>query len=203
MKYCPYCAEKLIRPVDVCPYCKKSIDLTLFQEIYEPGESSFLNRKLLFRRWFKERSLYLYPVMALIIGFLIGIIITYSYSQLRFASERSTYENQIAELQNTLQEKEASAGNVQSDLQNQLAIKDDIIKILIDQKDLFSRLIYFTNRLSANSLITPNSPEDIDGYKRNTLYLIRLFDESQDKLKAKGLEDNRTYSLQTVPSLLE
>jgi uncharacterized membrane-anchored protein YhcB (DUF1043 family) len=203
MKYCPFCAEKLIKPVKVCPYCKKSLDLELFQEIYVSGESSQVNRKLLLKRWFKERSLFFYPVITLLIGFIIGILLTYSYSQLRFAKEKSEYQNQIAQLQNVLQQKEASAGNVQSDLQNQLLNKDEIIKILLDQKDLFSRLIYTTNRLSINSSITLNTPEDIDNFKRNTLYLIQLFNEAQARLNTKGLNDNKTYTLQTVPALLE
>jgi len=203
MKYCPFCAEKLTKPVKVCPYCKKSLDLELFQEIYVSGESSGVNRKLLFKRWFKERALFFYPVIALIIGFIAGIILTFGYSQLKFASEKSNYENQMAELQNILQQKEASAGNVQSDLQKQLLNKDQIIRILLEQKDLLSRLIYTTNRLSSNSIITPNTPEDIDNFKRNTLYLIQLFNDSQTKLGTTGLEDNKSYTLQTVPALLE
>lgn len=203
MKYCPFCAEKLTKPVKVCPYCKKSLDFELFQEIYVSGESSEVNRKLLLKRWFKERALFFYPVIALLTGFIAGIILTYGYSQLKFASEKSNYENQITELQNILQQKETSAGDVQSDLKNQLLNKDEIIKILLEQKDLLSRLIYTTSRLSANSVLTPNTPEDIDNYKRNTLYLIQLFNDSQTKLSAKGLDDNKTYTLQTVPSLLE
>ena len=203
MKYCPFCAEKLSKPVKICPYCKKSLDLELFQEIYVSGESSAVNRKLLFKRWFKERSLFFYPVLALLIGCIAGIISTYSYSQLHFANERSDYQNQITELQNIIKQKEASAGNVQSDLQNQLLNKDEIIRILLEQKDLLSRLIYTTNRLSTNSVITPNTPADIDNFKRNTLYLIQLFNDAQTKLSAKGLDDNKTYTLQTVPALLE
>jgi hypothetical protein len=203
MKYCPFCAEKLIKPVKVCPYCKKSLDLELFQEIYVSGASSRVNRKLLFKRWFKERALFFYPVIALLIGLIGGIILTYSYVQLKFAGDRSKYENQITELRNTLQQEEASAGNTQADLQNQLLNKDEIIKILLEQKDLLSRLIYTTNRLSTNSIVTPNTPEDIDNFKRNTLYLIQLFSDSQTKLRTKGLEDNKSYTLQTIPALLE
>jgi uncharacterized membrane-anchored protein YhcB (DUF1043 family) len=203
MKYCPFCAEKLSKPVKVCPYCNKSLDLELFQEIYVSGESSEVNRKLLLKRWFKERTLIFYPIIALIIGLVAGIIITYGYSLVKFASEKSNYENQIVELQNILQQKETSAGNVQSDLQTQLLKKDEIIKILLEQKDLFSRLIYTTSRLSANSILTPNTPEDADNYKRNTLYLIQLFNDSQTNLNSKGLNDSKTYSLQTVPGLLE
>lgn len=204
MTYCPFCAEKLLKPAKICPYCKKSIDPQLFKEMYgSAGGPSHLDRKLLMKRWFKEHSLFIYPMMALLIGLIIGIILAYSYALIQFSGERSDYQKKITELENTLQKQKTTAGNLESDFQNQLDTKNNIIKILLEQKELLSRLIYFTNRLSENSTLTPNTPEDIDNYRRNTLYIIQLFNESQTKLKSAGLEDNKAYYLQTVPSLLQ
>ncbi len=204
MNYCPFCAEKLLKPVKVCPYCKKSIDPQLLKDIYTPaGGPSGLNRKLLWKRWFTEHSLFIYPIIALILGLIAGIILAYSYAALQFSSEKSAYQQHIAELQNTLQQRESSVSDIQSSLQKQIAKQNEIVKILLEQKDVLSRLIYFTRLLSENSALTPNTPEDIENYRRNTIHLIRLFNESQTKLISAGLEDTRSYNLQTIPALLQ
>ncbi len=203
MKYCPYCAEPLTKPTKSCPHCKKSLDFALIKEMLEPKETSQLNKKLLVKLWFKERSYIFYPVITLIIGFIIGGLILYGFAQGQFAGERGEYKNKIAELQQTIENKEAKAGDVQSDLQKKLARKDKIIEILMDQKDIYSRLIYFTTRLSNASTITPNTDEDADFYRRNTLYLVKLFEEAQKKLEEANFKDDKSYILQSVPSLIQ
>lgn len=166
MTYCPFCAEKLHKPTKICPYCKKSIDPQLFKEMYgSAGGTSRIQRKVLMKRWFKENSFFIYPIITLLIGLIIGSILAYSYALIQFSGERSDYQKQVTELQNTLQEQKTIAGNRQSDFQNQLDTKNNIIKILLEQKELLSRLIYFTNRLSENNILTPNTPEDSDNYR--------------------------------------
>ncbi len=203
MKYCPYCAEALSKPVKVCPYCKKSLDFDLFREIIEPGEDSQLNRKLLLKKWFKESSHIIYPGIAFILGFILGAIMLYSFAQVQFAGQKSEYKEKIDTLEKTVSLQEAAAGDLQSDLKNQLKQKDRVIQSLLEQKDIYSRLIYFTNRLSSNSVITPNSSEDADYYKRNTLYLIRLFEETQSRLNDAKIDQDKSYTLQSVPQLLQ
>jgi hypothetical protein len=203
MKYCPYCAEPLTKPTKICPHCKKSLDFDLIKELLESSETSQLNKKLQMKLWFKERSYIFYPIITLIIGFIIGGVILYGVAQGQFVAERKDYKNKIAGLQQTIETKDAKAGDVQSDLQSKLARKDRIIQTLLEQKDIYSRLIYFTNRLSTASTITPNSEEDADYYRRNTLYLVRLFEEAQKKLDEAKFKDDKNYHLQSIPALIQ
>lgn len=203
MNYCPYCAEPLSKPTKVCPYCKKSLDFDLLKSIIEPTESSDINRKMLFKRWFKEHSFIIYPLIALIIGFIAGGILLYGYAQIEFAGQKSEYETTITELRTTIENKDAQAGDVQSELQATIKRKDQIIQTLMEQKDIYSRMIYFTSRFSENSTITANSAEDSDYYRRNTLYLIRLFEEAQKKLEENNFKDDKNYNVRSIPSLLQ
>ena len=137
------------------------------------------------------------------VGFLLGAIILYSYAQVQFLNDRSDYKEQIVELQKTVEQNSSSASSERTDLENQLKAKDEIITILTEQNNIFSRLIYFTSRLDDNSTITPNSGEDINYFKRNTLYLIKQFDEQQEKLKNTKYSNGKNYSLRSLPSLLQ
>lgn len=203
MDYCPYCAEQLTKSYKICPYCKKTLDTDLLKQLFEPGESSKIDKKLKMKIWYKEKSHIFYPILTLIIGFMVGAFLLYGFAQTQFSSERNGYQKQIAELQKTIEDRETSAGDEKQEFENRLAAKDEIIKILAEQNDIFSRLIYFTSRLSSNSTITPGSTEDIDYYRRNTLYLIRLFNEQQDKLKTTAYKTDKTFNLQSIPQLLE
>ncbi len=203
MKYCPYCAEALTKPTKICPYCKKSLEFELIKEMLESGESSQIDKKAKFRIWYKEHSHIIYPLITLVIGFIAGAILLYGFAQTQFAGERSDYKETIASLETTIQNNAASANTSQTELEEIIARKDQVIGVLLEQKDLYSRMTYFTSRLGSNSTITPNNAEDADYYKRNTLYLIRLFEESQEKLKTLDFEDEKNYNLQSIPSLLE
>jgi uncharacterized membrane-anchored protein YhcB (DUF1043 family) len=203
MKYCPYCAEPLSRPTGLCPYCKKSLDFDLLKEMLETGESSDINNKLRWKIWYKEHSHFIYPFITLIIGFVIGAILLYGYAQLEFVSDKSQLNEKISTLQKTIDQNASDANNAKSELQKQLTEKDQIIATLLEQKDLYSRMIYFTRRLGDNSTLTPNTPEDADYYRRNTLYLIRLFEESETRLDSLNIVDDKSYNLQAVPELLQ
>jgi hypothetical protein len=203
MKYCPYCAEPLTKETDICPYCKKSLNFDLLKEMLETGETSDINKKLRWKIWYKEHSHIIFPFITLIIGFIAGAILLYGYAQVEFASDKSQLNEKIETLQNTIDQNASEASSARNELQDRLDHKDEIISTLLEQKDLYSRLVYFTRRLSDNSTITPNTPDDADYYRRNTLYLIRLFEESETKLDSLNVQDDKTYNLQTVPGLLE
>ena len=203
MRYCPYCASELSKPTKICPYCKKSLEFDLLKDMLETGERSDINKKLHWKIWYKEHSHIIFPMITLIIGFIIGAILLYSYAQVEFASDKAELKDRISELQNTIDQNASAAGDVQSELQERLEHKDKVIATLLEQKDLYSRLTYFTRRLSDNSTITPNTPEDADYYRRNTLYLIRLFEESEQQLDSLNVQDDKSYNLQAVPQLLD
>jgi uncharacterized membrane-anchored protein YhcB (DUF1043 family) len=169
----------------------------------ETGESSDINNKLRWKIWYKEHSHFIYPFITLIIGFVIGAILLYGYAQLEFVSDKSQLNEKISTLQKTIDQNASDANNAKSELQKQLTEKDQIIATLLEQKDLYSRMIYFTRRLGDNSTLTPNTPEDADYYRRNTLYLIRLFEESETRLDSLNIVDDKSYNLQAVPELLQ
>lgn len=203
MEYCPYCAEPLTKSYKICPYCKKSLDTELLKQIYQPGTSSKVDKKKLLKIWFMEKSHIIYPVITLIIGFIIGAILFYGFAQAEFAGERSDYRDQIADLNKTISDNTNSAGSVQQNLENTIAAKDTIITILTEQNDILNRVIFFTRRLATNSTITPNSAENQDYYRRNILYLIRSFEEQQEKLNNTEYSVEKTYDLRTIPQFLE
>jgi hypothetical protein len=175
----------------------------MLKEMLETGESSDINKKLRWKIWYKEHSHFIYPFITLIIGFVIGAILLYGYAQVEFASDKSKLNEQISTLQNTIDQNAADASGEKSELQNRLTEKDQIIETLLEQKDLYSRMVYFTRRLSDNSTITPNTPDDADYFRRNTLYLIRLFEESESRLDSLNVVDDKNYNLQSVPDLLQ
>jgi hypothetical protein len=203
MKYCPYCAEALSKPTKICPYCKKTLEFDLIKEMLKSGETSQIDSKIKLKIWYKEKSHIIYPFITLIIGFIAGAILLYGFAQTQFAGERGDYKDEIASLEATIQNNAQEAGTIQMDLENTVIQKDKIIQVLLGQKDIYSRITYFTSRLGNNSTITPNTAEDADYYKRNTLYLIRLFETSQDSLKGLELADEKSYNLRSLPALLD
>lgn len=201
MEYCPYCAEKLYKPSKVCPHCKKTLDMELLQAMYEPGEQHQVNKKIKKKIWFMEHSHIIFPVITLLIGFVAGALLSYSMGQLKFANERSAYEQKISELNKTIASKDAAAGSANAEFKKQLAEKEAIISLLMEQKDNLSRIIRFTNRLVKNSTIIPNSQADSDYFLRNFRYLERQFNNREEKLKAMGINPDKTYNLNPVPQL--
>ncbi|MFQ5584917.1 MAG: hypothetical protein ACE5GL_10820, partial [Calditrichia bacterium] len=115
--------------------------------------------------------------------------------------ERSAYEQMISELNKTIASKDAAAGSANADFKKQLAEKEAIISLLMEQKDNLSRIIRFTNRLVKNSTIIPNSQADSDYFLRNFRYLERQFNNREEKLKAMGINPDKTYNLNPVPQL--
>ncbi len=203
MKYCPYCAELIPEDVKVCPNCKKSLDFDALKEMYISQDSSNINKQIKRKLWYKEHSHIIFPIITTIIGFVAGAILLYGYAQVQFAGQKSEYKDKIAQLEKTISSKESAASNAESEYENRLKAKDNVISILAEMNDIYSRLIYFTSRLSNASTITPNTPDDADFYTRNTKYLINLFNAEEEKLKDTEFKSDKTYNLVTVPQLIE
>jgi RNA polymerase subunit RPABC4/transcription elongation factor Spt4 len=203
MRYCPYCAESISEDAKVCPNCKKSLEFDILKEMYISQDSSNINKQVKRKLWYKEHSHIIFPIITTIIGFVAGAILLYSFAQVQFAGQRSEYKDKIAQLEKTISNKESAASTAESEYESRLKAKDYVIGILAEMNDIYSRLIYFTSRLSNASTITPNSTEDADFYTRNTKYLINLFNAEQEKLKDTEFQSDKTYNLETVPKLLE
>lgn len=203
MNYCPYCAIQLTKPSKVCPNCKKVLDFELLNEIYTSGKGSNVNKKLLKQKWFKEHAHRIIPGIALLAGLFIGGILSYIYAQGEFAGERTNYKNEISELQTTIINKDSAVSNSTEEFQKQLSLKNDINEILSEQKKTLISVISFTRRLANNSIITPNSAEESDYYKRNILYLNSQFEKQQEKLVETGYSLDKANKLITIPQIIE
>lgn len=202
MEYCPYCSTTVSPSQKVCPKCKKSLDIEKLQSMYESSETTQIDKKVKKQIWFKEHSHIIYPIITLIVGVIAGIIGAYSFAQVEFINERSDYKDQISQLQQQITSGKAAANNTQGELKQQLDRKDAHIKILKEQRDLISKIINFTRRLTTNSAITPNTVEEGEYYNRNIRYLIRQFENQTQLLVEGNFEADPGYNLQTVPQLL-
>jgi len=204
MEYCPHCSSALLKEnLKKCPYCKKNIDMEDLAAVVEPGESSAKNKEAIRKIWFREHSSKIIPIITLIIGFLVGAIMLYSYAQLQFVNERSDYQNTITELKNTISQKDASAGSEKSDFENKLKSKDNVISILAEQKDILANIINFTRRMSRNSTITPTTANEANYFKRNFTYLMNQFNKQSESLEQTEYKTTKTYNLNTIPQIIE
>jgi hypothetical protein len=203
MSYCPHCSELLPKPTKICPFCNKTVDLSLISSVYKPGESSDIQRKMKRKIWFREKLIIILPIIFLAVGLGVGAIAMFTFDEVRFASTRTEYEDRIATLQSTIEERDQNAASSQLELNQTLAEKDVIIGSLTEQNQLFSRMIAFTSRLARNSTITPASPQDIDFFQRNVRYLQNLFTQEQEKLAETSYEAPGSFNLIPIPQLLE
>ena len=203
MNYCPYCATQITKPSKTCPSCKKVLDFELLNEIYSSGKGSDVNKKLVKRKWFKEHTYIIIPIITLLAGLCIGGIISYLYAQREFASERNDYKGRIAELQTTIAVKDSAVSNSAEEFQNQLSSKDIIIDVLSEQKKILISITSFTRRLARNSIITPNTLDESDYYKRNIIYLKNQFDKQQELLVETGFASDQENDIITIPQILE
>jgi hypothetical protein len=203
MTYCPHCSEQLPKPVKICPYCKRTVDINLISSVYTPGDSSDIQRKIKRKIWFREKLIIILPIITLVIGFVVGLFLMFVYDEIKFTSTREEYEERISSLQTAISEHDQSAANSQIELQKEIAEKDLIIASLTEQNRIFSQMIAFTSRLARNSTITPGSPQDIDYFQRNIRYLQNLFSQEQEKLDQTSYESADSYNLVPIPQLLE
>lgn len=203
MNYCPYCSAPLHRKSDICPECKKVLDHELLGNLYSQDGTSAINTRARRKIWFKEHALIIMPLITLILGLAGGAIITFAYLQIAFHGERSDYEDQISALNQTISENKSTAQSSTQDLQVQLAGKDSVITIIAEQLDIMGRSISFTNRLARNSVITPNSAQESDFYRRNIIYLENQFKEQEKALEKTEYEARRSYSVIALPDLIQ
>ena len=203
MTYCPHCSAQLPKPMKICPFCKRTVDIDLISSVYKPGESSDVQKKIKRKIWFREKLIIILPLITLAAGFAIGVSVTFIYDEIKFTSTREEYEARISTMQATVAEHDQNAANSQSELQQKLSDKDLIIASLSEQNKIFSQMIAFTNRLARNSTITPSSPQDIDYFQRNIRYLQNLFSQQQETLQGTSYKPPDSYNLVPIPQLLE
>jgi cytoskeletal protein RodZ len=203
MNYCPYCAAQITKPSKVCPNCKKVLDFELLNEIYMSGKRSEPNRKLLKQKWFKEHKHIIVPIITMLVGIFVGGIISYLYAQADFVTQRKNYRSQISELQQTIAAKDSAVSNSSDEFQKQLSVKNDIIGVLSEQKKILISIASFTRRLARNSVITPNSVDESDYYKRNVTYLKSQFDKQEEKLAETAFETGEASDVITIPQIFE
>lgn len=202
MEYCPHCSAALSKEnLKKCPYCKKNIDMDDWAAVLEPGESSEKNKDAIRKIWFREHSSKIIPVITLMVGFIIGAILLYSYAQLQFANEKSEYQNTISTLNETISQKDANAGNEKTGFENIIKNKDGIISILAEQKDILANIINFTRRMSRNSTITLTTANEADYFKRNFSYLANQFNKQKEALEQTEFKSTKDYNLKTMPQI--
>ncbi len=202
MEYCPHCSAALTKEnFKKCPYCKKNIDMDDWAAVVEPGESSEKNKDAIRKIWFREHSSKIIPVITLMVGFIIGAILLYSYAQLQFVNEKSEYQNTISTLNETISQKDANAGNEKTGFENIIKNKDGIISILAEQKDILANIINFTRRMSRNSTITLTTANEADYFKRNFSYLANQFNKQKEALEQTEFKSTKDYNLKTMPQI--
>jgi hypothetical protein len=201
MSYCPHCSEAISESSKICPHCKKTVELQLLSSVYEPGQKSTINTRARRRLWFKENATVILPIIAVLIGFAAGAISMFFYDQILFASTRTDYENRISELEATINQQKSQATNSASAFEGRLEAKDQVITILAEELDILGRVLNFTNRLARNSVITVNTPEEEDYYKRNIVYLNTLFSQQEEQLQETEFQQERAFNLLVIPQL--
>jgi hypothetical protein len=202
MMYCYHCTTRLSKEYEVCPHCNKTLDMDLLKTLYDTNSSRSIKKSAVLKIWFKENSRIISPVITFAAGILIGIAVWWSYAQIQISQETAVYRAETVSLQARIAELEGNSKQNLAGLQTEVAQRDSIIARLKNQKQTLAQLISFTRRLSRNAQITPESQDESDFYRRNTLYLINEFDKQQQALAA--LDDNFAdeYNLQTIPQLL-
>lgn len=202
MQYCYHCSEPLLKPAKVCPHCKGTLDLSMYEDLLEEHESSHINTGSVRRIWFLEHSHLIWPAVTLFIGFILGGIMLYFFAQQSFAGERSELQNEIAGLETQLRQKENAASDATENLNDQIGARDNIITILDEQKTLLIRIINFTRSFAQSSIITPGSDDVADRFKRNFIYLNNQYNSQQDLLQETDHGNIQNNNLQTIPQIL-
>ena len=87
MIYCPNCATRLNKELDVCPYCKKVLDIKVLKQFFTTKNSSRFNRSVMSKIWFKEHGHIIIPIIMLVIGLGIGTAISFGYANIQFRNE--------------------------------------------------------------------------------------------------------------------
>lgn len=202
MEYCPFCSGSLGSGSKICPHCNKSLELDIYQSIYSPGPSSKINKKAARQLKFKENARYIFPVIFLIIGLVIGAISLFSYSAIHFQTSKTNFENEIRSLNGQIKSDLNRAGAVRDSLQLVINKQDTVIQYLGEQENQLRQIITFSRRLANNSVFTPNSQDQVEFFRRNYLYLNRLYGQNYEELKALDFPVAESYNLLVFPELI-
>ena len=203
MHYCPYCSSPVSDSAKTCHSCKKSLEFNVIASALENSEESDFKKSALRKVWIKERMRFVWPVLTLFIGFIIGGVILYYLAALQFSLKTDDLTFRIDSLNTQIASLNSNAENAQSGLQEQLQAKDNIITILQTQRRTMSSIINFTRRFSNNSIITPGNDSETESFRRNFYYLQRQFENQQDELNETEFENDNIFNLKTVPQFLE
>lgn len=171
--------------------------------LVKPGETSELNKDAKRKIWFREHSSTIIPILTLLAGFIMGAIILIFVMQIRFSSKISEYELTISELEKVVSQKEMESGNEKSIFEEKLSKKDEIINLLTQQNETMGNAINFTRRLSRNSTITPNSPDEVEFFKRNIRYLQSQYEKQKELLDTADFQQSKSFNLLSIPQLFE
>ncbi len=202
MEYCPYCSGPLSKPLKVCPHCKKSLDLQTYQSIFKPGETTKTNKKALRRLWFKEHSRFLFPLLFLVVGLILGAVAMFGYSALRFQLKQKSMEQKITVLNSRLSEAGTKAVSLSDSLNASILVRDTVIQILAEKNKLLRQIIVFTRRMSNNSQLAPNSLNEANYFRRNFRYLEKQYEAQRRKQEATYFKAPKKPNLKTIPKLL-
>jgi len=203
MHYCPYCSAQITESAKSCHKCKKSLDFDAFASVFEPSDASAINKSAMRRIWIKEHARFVWPVVTLVLGLIVGGAVFYSLALVQSSAEKDSLNVEIQDLKNQISQINSDAQGAQSGLQGELKAKDQIITILTSQRQTISSIINFTRRFANNSIITPNSEAEATSFRNNFRYLRRQFDDYQDQLNNTAFANNRSFNLKTAPQFLQ
>lgn len=202
MIYCYHCTARLSKDYKVCPHCNKTLDLEMLKRIFHTDTGGDSKGFAALRIWFWEHNRILMPTILFLFGMGVGFPVWWGYAQVRITAALSQSETQIVSLQSKVADIENQQEKDRERFEAQLAQKDSAITLVASQKETLTKLINLTRRMILSAEIIPNSQDDTDFYRRNTLYLISVFSEQEEALAAAGYRSNKSYDLQTIPALL-
>ncbi len=203
MHYCPYCSGPISKPVKTCPHCHNTLDLDIYQAVFQSdSESSALNKRARRKLWFKEHSRIFMPLIFLVIGLAAGSIFTFGYAQMHFSATQTRFEENIKNLQSQIDDLNRAAAQTADSAAVFTQKQDSVIQLLQKQEATLRKTIVFTRRLANNSTITPKTIEEQDFFRRNVRYLMRVYDQTNEQLKALGFAVPAKYNLKPVPEFL-
>lgn len=203
MIYCPNCATRLNKALEVCPYCKKVMDIKVIKELFTTKGASQFNRGVMSKIWFKEHGHIIIPIIMIVVGLAIGTAVSFGYANVQFHNEVLGFETQLFDLQITIEQNKSTVDHIRSEMNQQLVSKEEVITILTEQKKLLGQIISFTNRLTRNSTMHPDSTSEAEYYSRNVRYLISQFEKQEEKLDQMGIMTVKPSTLKPIPQLLE
>ncbi len=203
MHYCPYCSGPISKPVKICPHCHHTLDLGIYQAVFQSDlETTALNKRAKRKLWFKEHSRIFLPLVFLLIGLAAGAVLTFGYAQIHFSSEQSRFEETINNLRAHIADLKRAAAQSADSTAAFTQKQDSVIQLLRLQESTLRKIIVFTRRLANNSTITPHTAGQADYFRRNVRYLMRKYDQTNERLKTLGFAVPAAYNLKPVPELL-